>query len=283
MVKELLQEEVFEAPGCDIHYWLGGPENKPLIVMLHGASMDHRMFKEQAKALIPDYRVLLWDMRGHGKSLPFTGDFSLKVCVEDLLGILKELAMQKVVLLGQSLGGYAAQMVYEARPELVEAMIMIDTTPISKAYSFWDVWALKASLPLIDLWPYSSFIKTVAKTTALRPDVQAYALEAIKQIPRREFLKIWKAVTVVIDTKGKPELKIKVPLLLLQGDQDQSGTIKRDMPLWARAEPDVTYHIVPEAGHNSNQDNPQETNRYILEFLEEIFQGPLLEQGQKPE
>ena len=148
---EQLQEKVFEGTGCSIHYWLGGPEDKPLVVMQHGASMDHRMFAEQAKALLPAYRVLLWDMRGHGrKSQPFSGDFSLKICVMDLLGILDELAVQKVILLGQSLGGYVAQMVYEEKPELVQAMIMIDTTPISKAYSFWDVWVLKVSLPLIE-------------------------------------------------------------------------------------------------------------------------------------
>ena len=272
MENDRLQEKVFEGAGCNIHYWLGGPDDKPLIVMLHGATMDHRMFCEQAKALQPAYRVLLWDMRGHGRSQPFSGDFSLKICVQDLLGILDELSVQKVILLGQSLGGYVAQMVYEEKPELVQAMIMIDTTPISKAYSFWDVWALRVSLPLIDLWPYSHFIKTVAKTTALCPENQAYALEAIKQIPRREFLKIWKAATVTIDTKGKPDLQINVPLLLLQGDQDQSGTIKRDMPLWARSEPGVTYQIIPDAGHNSNQDNPQAANSFIQEFLEEIFQ-----------
>lgn len=43
----ILSEHVLEHRGCPIHYWTGGREDRPLIVFMHGALMDHRMFNSQ--------------------------------------------------------------------------------------------------------------------------------------------------------------------------------------------------------------------------------------------
>ncbi|MEO1300321.1 MAG: alpha/beta hydrolase, partial [Cyanobacteria bacterium J06636_16] len=168
---------------------------------------------------------------------------------------------------GQSLGGYIAQHIYFAAPERVHAMIIIGSTPIAKAYSKVEIWILKASLPLFQFWPYDHFAKTVAKNTAQTLLAQDYALQAIRQVERDDFLAVWKAVTLAIDARGRPELSIDVPLLLVHGDDDRTGSIKRDMPIWAAQEKNVTYQVIPNARHNANQDNPDFTNQVIVEFL----------------
>ncbi|MEL6310625.1 MAG: hypothetical protein AAFQ52_20990, partial [Chloroflexota bacterium] len=75
-------------------------------------------------------------------------------------------------------------------PERIDAMIVIGATPIAKAYSRFDMWALKASLPIIKLIPYNSFAKMVAQATAIKEPVQAYALEAVRTVPKEEFSRI---------------------------------------------------------------------------------------------
>lgn len=262
-----LEEFVLERKGCPLHYWLGGAEGQPLVVMMHGATMDHRMFNAQVPALLGEYRVLVWDARGHGRSQPVGDDFSIELCVEDLLAILDRHGVEQAVLVGQSLGGYIAQRAYFGAPGRVQAMVIVGSTPIAKAYSRLDVWALKASLPMFDVWPYEHFKRTVARSTARDPEVRRYALEAIGQIPRAEFLKIWKAVTVAVDATGLPGRTIDVPLLLTHGDIDRAGSIRRDAPGWASREPDVQYAVIPDASHNANQDNPHFFNEILLDFL----------------
>ena len=262
-----LTEKILVRDGCHLHYWLGGPEGRPLIVFMHGATMDHRMFNFQVEALLPDYQILVWDARGHGLSKPLGPEFSLEICAQDMLTILDHLQVSQVVLCGQSLGGYIAQHIYFAAPERVQAMIIIGSTPISIAYSKLEVWALKASLPLFRFWPYKHFAKTVAKNTAQSPLVRDYALKAVHQVDRDDFLTIWKAVTMAIDHQGRPDLKIEVPMLLVHGDNDKTGTIKRDMPIWSSHEKKATFHIIPDAGHNANQDNPEFSNRLMVDFL----------------
>ena len=264
---QVLTQHILIRESCHLHYWLGGSEQRPLIVFMHGATMDHRMFNAQVEALIPHYRVLVWDACGHGLSKPLHSTFSLSTYAQDMLAILDDIQVSQVVLCGQSLGGYIAHHIYFTAPERVQAMIIIGSTPIAKAYSKLEVWALKATLPLFRLWPYEHLAKTVAKNTAQSPLVRDYAVQAVQQIERDDFLSIWRAVTLAVDDKGQPGLTIDVPLLLVHGDEDKTGTIKRDMPVWATKEKETTFYIIPNAGHNANQDNPDFTNQVIIEFL----------------
>ncbi|MFU8772045.1 MAG: alpha/beta fold hydrolase [Anaerolineales bacterium] len=261
-------EHILERDGCPIHYWVSGLVDRPLLVFMHGATMDHRMFDPQVDAFASQYRVLVWDARGHGKSQPLGARFSLEQCAQDMIAILDTLGISQAVLCGQSLGGYIAQHIYRIAPELVQAMVIIGSTPIAKAYSRWEVWALKASLPLFRLWPYNHFTQTIANSTAQTPAVRAYALQAARQIAKADFVSIWQAVTLAVDEKGDPSLRIDVPLLLIHGDNDRAGTIRRDMPQWAKWEKEATYQVVPNAAHNANQDNPEFTNQIMLAFLQ---------------
>jgi 3-oxoadipate enol-lactonase len=263
----MLSEHIIQRPGCTIHYWLGGKENAPLLAFLHGATMDHRMFDEQVKAFEDDYRILVWDERGHGASRPLSSSFVLADCADDLIAILDQIKVNKVTLVGQSMGGYIAQEVYRRYPERVAAMVIIGAVNITFAYSKAEVWTVKLSLPLLNVWPYGNFTRTVAKSISIKPDVQAYALATINQLSRAEFLTIWKAVTLVISEKGVPGHHINVPFLLTHGDYDGTGSIRKQAPTWAAYEPDVQYVVIPDAGHNANQDNPTFFNRALEEFL----------------
>ena len=73
-----------------------------------------------------------------------------------------------------------------------------------------------------------------------------------------------------MNTNGQPNFHIDVPLLLLHGDQDKTGTIRRDMPYWAEHDSHADYHPIPSAGHNANQDNPTVTNQLIQDFLSRL-------------
>ena len=95
--------------GCPLHYWLDGQPDKPLLVMTHGATLDHRMFAEQVSALKDDYRLLTWDMRGHGDSQPMGNAFTVPTAVDDLLAILDDVGAENAIFLGQSTGGYVVQ------------------------------------------------------------------------------------------------------------------------------------------------------------------------------
>ena len=227
-----------------------------MVVFLHGGGMDHRMFDAQVTALADDYQTLVWDMRAHGQSQPMDGDFVVEDCADDLIAILDDLGVEQAVLVGQSLGGYVVQYVYLRYPARVRAMCIIGSSDIAMAYPRWEIWALKAMVPLLRWWSYGHFTRLVARNAATKPDTQAYALAAIQQLDREDFLTVWQGVALAIDETGIPDHRIGVPLLLTHGDHDQAGSVQKYAAGWAAKEPDSKYVVIPDAGHNANQDNP---------------------------
>jgi 3-oxoadipate enol-lactonase len=256
--------------GCPLHYWLEGDADKPLLVMTHGATLDHRMFEAQRKALLPSHRLLTWDMRGHGESQPMGDDFTVPTAVDDLLAILDEIGVKTATLLGQSTGGYVVQELMFRHPERVEALVMIDCICITLRISAMEAFLLRLTPALLSLYPDKLLKKQTATQSSIRPEIQAYIYEAACRIPKREIITIWRGIASCLH--AEPEYRIKKPLLLVHGDQDKLGNIAKSAPQWAARDPHCQYVVIPDAGHCANQDNASYFNEVLLSFLVELKQ-----------
>lgn len=263
-------EGVFERAGCPIHYWLSGPKDAPLVVFSHGATMDHRMFDAQVNAIAERYRVLTWDMRGHGRSRPLGNigeGLLMRDLIEDLVALIDHLEYDKVILVGQSLGGHLAQDIVFFHPERVSALATIGASCSTIEQPKLGRLALNLSPLMFKLWPEGNLREQIAKNTAVTPEAQAYAYEATRQLTKEDFMKVWNAVANLLH--HEPGYRIEHPLLITHGEDDGVGNIKKISPKWAERDPNSRYVVIPAAGHNANQDNPDFFNRVLLEFLDE--------------
>lgn len=264
-----VREVVKERAGCRLHAWVRGPETAPLVVLVHGATMDHRMFDTQVDPLLEaGYRVMTMDLRGHGVSKPI-GLVPVQVAdlAEDVLALVEEVAADRFVVVGQSLGAYVAQDLVLRYPRRIVTLGVIGATcttaPISRA----ELFLLRSSLLWFRWWPYGHLQGLMVTSLAISPGVRAYAREAMGALSKQEFLVVWDAVTRV--PRPRSGYRIEHPLLLTHGDQDRTGTISRSAPAWAARDPRARYEVIPHARHNANQDNPAFFNRVLVEFLAE--------------
>lgn len=253
--------------GCTLHYWLSGSEGKPLLVFTHGAVVDHRMFDAQVKAFEADYRVLRWDMRGHGQSRPTGEAFTVAGATADLIAILDEIGVQQAVFIGQSTGGYVHQELVFRHPERVAALVMVDCVCITFKLSAMDSLLLRMSPALMRLFPHSQLIKQSVEGTSIKQDVKAYLTEVMGSLSKSEFIDIWTGVAKSMH--AEPDYRITKPMLIVRGEHDKLGNIAKDAPKWA-ARDNATLVIIPDAGHVSNQDNPTFFNHILREFLHRI-------------
>ncbi|CAN5793572.1 alpha/beta hydrolase [soil metagenome] len=269
---------VLERSECPIHYWLSGPEDAPLVVFSHGAMMDHRMFDAQVLAVAQRYRVLTWDMRGHGRSRPLGSigeGLLMGDLVQDLVALLDHLGYDEVCLVGQSLGGHLAQEMVFYYPERIEALATIGASCSTIKQPKLGRAALHVTPLLFKLWPEEHLRRQIADNTAVTPEAQAYAFEAMRQLTKEDIMKIWNAVTTMLH--HEPGYRIEHPLLITHGDQDEVGNIKKISPKWAERDPHSRYVIIPDAGHNANQDNPDSFNRVLLEVLDQYLSAEDIE------
>ena len=100
---------------------------RPPVVFLHGFTLDHRMWIANATYFKNDFRVILMDARGHGLSDSTETGYSRAHRVADLLGFLDALRLERVHLVGLSMGGATAigfALAYEHR---LASMTLVDT------------------------------------------------------------------------------------------------------------------------------------------------------------
>jgi pimeloyl-ACP methyl ester carboxylesterase len=100
------------------------------LVLLHAFPVDSRMWDGVRARLAERFRVITPDQRGLGRSpLPPNGEPSLDAVADDVLALLDELALERVVLGGCSMGGYAAMALLRKAPERIDRLLLIDTRP----------------------------------------------------------------------------------------------------------------------------------------------------------
>ena len=102
--------------------------NGPAIVFSHGLLMDSSMFAPQVAALKSRYRCITWDERGHGQTAGAEcAPFSYYDSANDLAALLAHLGVKQAVLAGMSQGGYLSLRCALTHPDIVRALVLIDT------------------------------------------------------------------------------------------------------------------------------------------------------------
>jgi 3-oxoadipate enol-lactonase len=90
-------------------------EGSPML-LVHGFPLDHTIWQPVVPLLSPHARLILPDLRGHGRSPAPDGVYDMRVIADDLLSLLDSLEIERVTLVGHSMGGYAALAFARAYP-----------------------------------------------------------------------------------------------------------------------------------------------------------------------
>lgn len=255
---------ILERDGCPIHFWLQGPQDAPLVVLTHGAGIDHHEWQPQLPVLTPYYRVLTWDVRGHGQSQPLSTPFTIRAVLDDLLALLDMLAMDQAMFVGHSMGGNIHQELVFYHPERVRALVMLGCTCNTQALTRFEQSALKWGVAALAYWPFLRRQSAWISATTQRG--REYIMRAMRQIPIRDFAAIMAATATCLH--NEPGYTITAPLLIAVGDLDRTGNIRKVAQPWAERD-HAPLAVIPGAGHAANLDRPEEFNRILLDFLQQ--------------
>ncbi len=257
----------------NIHYWVSehADADKMTIFFLHGLTADHNLFIKQIDYFKQQYNIIAWDAPAHGKSRPYNG-FTFEKAAFAVKEILKENKIEKAIFVGQSLGGYIAQSVIKRFPEIVQGFISIDSTPFGKRYySKSDIWWLRQIEWMSKIFPEKSLKKAIAKQNSLTENAYQNMLEMLRGYEKNELCHLM-SIGYAGFLEDNCDLEIHCPTLLIVGEKDTTGKVKQYNKAWSK---DINVPItwVPNAAHNSNDDQPELVNKYIADFLNNIFQN----------
>lgn len=253
--------------GC-VHYWISRNynPNAKCILFTHGLTANHTMFEKQVEYFKDNYTVITWDVPLHGLSRPYQ-NFSYKNTARELKSILKREHIEKVILVGMSMGGYPSQEFAYHYPENVDRMVMLDTTPFGLAfYSKSDLWWLKQAAPIGRWFPDHMLRETMAKSVSQTDYSYKKMIEMLKPLSKTEIIQQMDIAYGEFARENK-EVHFNFPVLLLLGDHDKTGKVKQYNKAWARAT-GYPLHIIKHAAHFSNGDNPEQVNLEIENFIQ---------------
>lgn len=113
------------ANGIRIHYWRTGGA-KPVMVMAHGSSDDALCWTNFAKEFVNDYDIVMYDARGHGLSDPPSPSDPAEAMAEDLAALIRELKLDKPVVMGHSMGSSTTAWFAAKYPDVAQAIVLED-------------------------------------------------------------------------------------------------------------------------------------------------------------
>ncbi len=204
-------------------------------------------------------------MRGHGQSQPVGEPFSIPLAVEDLLALLDRLGVEKAAFVGHSAGSYVVQELAFSYPRRVQALVIADGTCITWPHGPLERWLTRHAAALLAPFPYRWIKLSSIPTLAALPAAQDCVQDAYSLLSRASFLSLVRGASSCLH--AEPGYRIGKPLLLLHGDADSLGDIRRLAPRWAASEPNCLYLVVPGARHLAMMDNPKFFTEVLGEFL----------------
>jgi pimeloyl-ACP methyl ester carboxylesterase len=218
------------------------------------------MWDAQVAALVPRYRIITWDMRGHGE----TDDpqdpaaYSEALTVEDMAALLRHCRIERAVIAGLSLGGYMSLAFHLVHPEMVSALMLFDTGPGFRNGEARAAWNERAQQRARDLEVRG--FATLGQSDEVRASKHRSA-HGLAGAARGMLAQEDDRIIAGVD-------KIAVPTLVLVGADDTHFLAAADY--MARKIPGTRRATIPAAGHASNLHQPALFNRAVQDFLEAL-------------
>lgn len=244
--------------GVSIYYEVHG--DGPTLLLTHGFSATSHMWRPQVDALSRDYRLVSWDLRGHGRtdSPSDPGAYSEALCVEDMVALCDALGAERVVAGGLSLGGFISLAFQLAHPERTAGLMLFDTGPGYKKDKPRDGWN-RAALERADVFE-SRGLDALPSRGEISPKAH-HSAQGLAHVAR--------GILLQRDARVIESLPhIDVPALVLAGSEDKPFLAATDY--MAAKIPGARKVLLEGAGHASNIDKPEDFNREVLAFLSNI-------------
>jgi len=249
--------------GTELNYELSGKEGAPWLVLSHSLACTVRMWDPQVAAFKDRYRILNYDMRGHGASAAPGGAYTLDMLADDVVALMKEVGVERATFIGLSIGGMIGQTLALRQTKLFDKMVLADTGhgQPPEAIKQWEEriktaqsQGMKALVPpTMERW----------FTPAFRESPQAKKIaELVANTPVAGYVGCSQAIMKLNTTARLKE--IKLPVLAIAGEADPATPGTRYI---GENVPGAKLVILKQAAHIANVEQPEKFNQALREFL----------------
>ncbi|HEX8596638.1 MAG TPA: alpha/beta hydrolase [Pseudomonas sp.] len=257
----------FEHDGCTLHYEEYG-QGAPLL-LLHGLGSSCRDWEYQIPAMASRYRVIVMDMRGHGRSDKPRERYSIRSFSGDVLALIEHLNLPAVHLVGLSMGGMISFQLAVDHPRLVKSLCIVNSAPQVKVKSANDLWQWAKRWSLARLLGMETLGKALAQNLFPKPE-QAHLRSKMAsrwaENDKRAYLASFDAI-VGWGVQDKLS-RIACPTLIISADRDYTPVALKQA--YVSLMPTAKLIVIKDSRHATPLDQADEFNRVVLEFIDAV-------------
>ncbi len=266
----------FERDGVVLSYATWGDPEAPSVVLLHGFTSDQRMWLPHVEAFAGDYRVIVPDLRGHGRSdSPESLDaYSMEVYAEDLRALLDEVGAGVCALIGCSFGGMVALQFATTWPERVAALVVSDSSPAYDHPGYGDAFRerehrLTAMAEVVRTRGPAAIGKQAASSVK-DPFLAEGIRRRYRALDRDGFLGAESACRLRPDLTPLLRDRLTMPVLLCWGGDDPVISAREVM---VAELPGARVIVFERTGHGVPAIRPGPFTKAVLEFFADVEDG----------
>ena len=249
-----------------------GDHGANVLALIHAFPLGAGMWEAQLKAAPAGWRLIAPDLRGFGGStIPDPDDSpSMDDYAADVIDLLNELSIKSAVIAGCSMGGYAALAVARHAPQLLRALVLIDTR--ATADTLEGRANRRSMLALLEREGPSGVArdmmpKLLGKTTLEeRQDIEPMVRRLVKQHSASALRGGIQRMMARPDSSALLQ-ELTAPLLIIVGEEDVL-TPPGDARKMAGLNPKAQLIMIPRTGHLPNLEQPEALNDTLFGFLE---------------
>ena len=256
------------------YYRLDGAEDRPVLVLSHSLGVDHGQWDLQMPDLVPHFRVLRYDTRGHGASDASPGDYSIEQLGHDVLALADALDIRQFAFCGVSLGGMIGQWLAARAPDRASRVVLANTSA-----RLADPAAMEARRKTV-LDNGMASIVDVAMGRFFSPENHSPQVSSTRRTLLATDPAGYAGCCAAIRDMDNTSLLagIRVPTLVISGDRDVSTPWGGNGSVLAESIPGAIAVHLP-AAHLSNIERPRSFTAALLNFLLPAATGDPIHSG----
>jgi len=254
----------------DLYYEITGA-GEPLL-FLHGHGSSSRDWEFQVGYFAKHYRVITCDVRGFGKSSKPYGPYSLRLFAEDTASLLQALGIGPAHVVGISMGGMIAFELVLGFPQLVKSLVIVNSYPEMRVETRQERRMARKRFLIMDLLGMRRIGVWLSKRLFIKPEqaqLRALFVERWTENDRHAYRASLKSV-VGWDVEARLG-EIQCPVLVVASDEDYLP-LEEKRAYTARM-PRARLVVIEDARHAVTVEKPEEFNKVVGEFLEEVAGG----------
>jgi 3-oxoadipate enol-lactonase len=251
-------------------YYETAGQGAPLL-LLHGLGSSARDWEYQVRFFAQRYRVLIPELRGHGRSEKPPGPYSMPLFASDIADLIESLGIAPPHVVGLSLGGFVAFQLAVDYPELIRSLVVVNSAPGLPRERLRDRSQLASALVvrrlIVRLFGMRTLGRFLGRKLFPRPEQAALKRAFIERWAENNPDAYLASLATVSGWSVEDRLdSIACPVCVIAGEYDFIPLkVKQSC---ADRVPNGELIVIPASGHFTPMDNPDELNRTVMSFLE---------------